>query len=117
MPDQKRLIDVVDTASKITERIQPFLRIGCSMRELYDTILGVLAQTTCAPKIHADRIRAMSVAELASFLASKDVMTEETCRRHYCPGLEMTGTQKKAMEFDLYYVWMRALNALVEEVK
>ena len=45
-----RLIDVMDTVTKISKRVQPMLQIGASARELYDTILGCLAS---APTVEA----------------------------------------------------------------
>jgi histone H3/H4 len=47
---KKRLIDTVDTVTKISKKVQPLLRIGGSTRELYDTILGCIAE---APTVDA----------------------------------------------------------------
>lgn len=46
----KRLIDIKDTTIKISKKVQPLLRIGSSARELYDTILGCMAE---APTVDA----------------------------------------------------------------
>jgi hypothetical protein len=47
---EQRLIDAMSTVTKISKKVQPFLRTGNSARELYDTILGCFAE---APTVDA----------------------------------------------------------------
>ena len=43
MAKEQRLIDAMDYVTQISKKVQPMLRIGCSTRKLYDTILGCIA--------------------------------------------------------------------------
>lgn len=50
MANEMRLIDAMDYVTQISKKVQPMLRIGCSTRKLYDTILGCIAD---APTVDA----------------------------------------------------------------
>jgi len=44
MASDMRLVDIMSAVTKISKKVQPMLRIGCSVRELYDAIFGCLAE-------------------------------------------------------------------------
>ena len=46
----KRLIDGMDTVTKISKKVQPLLQNGCSAQELYDAVLEGIAE---APTVDA----------------------------------------------------------------
>lgn len=62
---------------------------------------------------NADRIRAMSDAELAVFMADKYMM--ESCMRLADEGYEPTEVQKKAIKHTLYCTWMEWLKQPAKE--
>ena len=64
-------------------------------------------------KSNGDRIRAMTDAELAVFLADKYVM--ESCMRLSDEGYEPTEVQKKAIKHTLYCTWMKWLKQPAKE--
>ena len=50
MANEKRLIDAMDTVTKISKKVQPLLQNGCSAQELYDAVLEGIAE---APTVDA----------------------------------------------------------------
>lgn len=74
MASEKRLIDVMDTVTKISKKVQPLLRIGGSTRELYDTILGCLAD---APTVDAVEVPPIKVGDTAYFIIHRKIYKAE----------------------------------------
>lgn len=65
------------------------------------------------PKSNADRIRAMSDRELASFMAERTV--KESCLRLNDEGYEPTATQIAALREKLFQTWIVWLQQHVED--
>lgn len=88
---------------------------GCKVK-VYNGICplsNMATPITEIPMTNADKIRAMSDRELASFMAERTV--KENCLRLNDEGYQATATQIAALHEKLFQTWMRWLQQPAED--
>ena len=81
---------------------------------LVEAVQNYEAEKCPYKKTNADRIRSMSDAELAEFLADK--LATESCQRLNNDGYKPTATEIEEIRHILYCAWMQWLKQPAEEV-